>query len=385
MNTSKSKSAILLLSIMLLMVCIATTGFISFGKVMNSGQSVLPNEYRWIVGEWHSFYDYPGDAIITPEYIQYETDGDTRISQKHKYSIVDSYIVVDGKQVFSLDEVNKTISYDYIIESEGFDGPVNIPYTVEFDKIRNILLDEAVIKAEDYDFVDEFHNGVALINKGDRYGLINTKNQLVVPCVYKAIMVNQYADGLLPTVSPENHLGYVDLTGKIRIPFSFDDISEDDWGPAMFNNGYAIASMDDKWGIINKSGEFVVPRKYGQIFNTNVGLYGVVVGQDYSSGKIGFIDIKGNEVIPCIYECWHSDYEEDKPPFFFTFSDGIIALAKDGKYGCVNTDGKIVLPFTYDYIGEFVNEIAMAYKGGKQLSIVAKSGKAEEVQQIVNY
>ena len=135
---------------------------------------MLPNEYRWIVGEWHSFYDYPGNAIITPEYIQYETDGDTQISQKHKYSIVESYIIVDGKQVFSLDEKNKTISYVYIVESEGFDGPIDIPYAVEFDKIRNILLDEVVIRPEDYDFVDEFQNGVALVNKGDRYGLINT-------------------------------------------------------------------------------------------------------------------------------------------------------------------------------------------------------------------
>lgn len=80
------------------------------------------------------------------------------------------------------------------------------------------------------------------------------------------------------------------------------------------------------------------------------------------------------------------DYEEEEvPPFYFTFSDGVIALAKDGKYGCVNTEGKMVLPFIYDYIGNFYDGKAKAYKDGKQLSIVAKDGKAEEVQKIVNY
>lgn len=382
MNTSKSKSSILLLSILLGMGCIAVTGFVCFGQVMNSGQSVLPDKYRWIVGEWYSFYDYPGDAIITPEYIQYETDGDTQISRKHKYSIIDSYIVIDGQQVFSLDEENKTISYDYIIEGEGFDGPINIPYTVEFDKVRNILLDEAVIETKN----DYFENGVATVNRDGRYGLINAKKQLIVPCIYKYIDIYQYADGLIPAVSPMDHLGYIDLTGKIMIPFYFDDLSTFDFWPAKFNNGYAIASVDGKWGVINKSGDFVVPNKYGEIFNTNVGLFGVFAEGNYSSGKLGFVDSKGNEVVPCIYECWNSDYEEDEvPPCYFTFSDGVIALAKDGKYGCVNTEGKTVLPFIYDYIGNFYDGKAKAYKDGKQLFIVAKDGKAEEIQQIVNY
>lgn len=374
----KTKKTILLLSCFVL--CVLGIAVTAWGKSVSSEQSSLPNAYRWIVGEWRSFDYYPGEAIIMPDYIQYETDGESSISQKHKYSVEDSYIVVDGKQVFSLDEENKSISYDYITEGEGEDGPVNNVYTVEFTKTRNILLDDAVIRVSDYDFVDEFNNGVALVIKGDRCGLINSKNQLIVPCVYSYLAVNQCADDLIPAVDPMHFMGYIDLSGRVAIPFIYDDNAESDFGPAMFKNGYALASKDGKWGVIDKTGKEVIPFKYGSIYNTNVGLYGVFPVGDYSSGNVGFIDINDKMVIPCVYKCWCSKYDDGVPSWYFTFSDGVIALSKDGKYGCVNTKGETVLPFEYDYIGDFYDGKARAVKNGEDW-IVCTSSKGVEAKK----
>lgn len=43
-------------------------------------------------------------------------------------------------------------------------------------------------------------------------------------------------------------------------------------------------------------------------------------------------------------------------------SDGLIVAKKDGKSGCLDRNGKIVIPFEYDQFGDFVNGIALVSK-----------------------
>ena len=61
---------------------------------------------------------------------------------------------------------------------------------------------------------------------------------------------------------------------------------------ALAGNSFA----DNKWGVINRQGEFVAPAEYAQIQEFSEGL--AVVKKD---GKFGFIDRSGRQVVPCIY------------------------------------------------------------------------------------
>ena len=132
-----------------------------------------------------------------------------------------------------------------------------------------------------------------------------------------------------------------------------------------FHNGYALVlhdSIDDgkvHFGYINMNGEEVVPCRYGidamEYFRGNPdgleykfenGLAPVVY-----NGKYGFVNTKGEEVIPCKYD------------FVMNFSEGMAAVAYekgDGfyKWGYINTKGDEVIPCQYDIAHEFSEGLA---------------------------
>jgi len=74
----------------------------------------------------------------------------------------------------------------------------------------------------------------------------------------------------------------------------------------------------------------------------------------------GVIDGNGRERMPCIYDnletndlasiCYHNR----------------ISANKDGKYGVIDLDNHIIVPFGYDYISNFASGVAFAEKDGKQ-------------------
>ena len=66
-------------------------------------------------------------------------------------------------------------------------------------------------------------------------------------------------------------------------------------------------------------------------FNSNLMKY-KIPGKDL----YGFIDMKGDVVIPAIYGGAHA------------FSDGLAAVCKNNKWGYINTKGEIVIPIQYD-------------------------------------
>lgn len=75
---------------------------------------------------------------------------------------------------------------------------------------------------------------------------------------------------------------------------------------------------------------------------------------DEKSQKYGYMDNKCNIVIPCIY----SDA--------LFFSEGLAAVkAENGKWGFINTEGDVVIPFEYIQTGDFVNGYAPVQKKDK--------------------
>ncbi|GHV12530.1 hypothetical protein FACS1894219_05630 [Clostridia bacterium] len=56
----------------------------------------------------------------------------------------------------------------------------------------------------------------------------------------------------------------------------------------------------------------------------------------YKNGKCGFINTKGDVVIPYIYDSVH------------WFCEGYAAVKKGGKWGFIDDTANIVIPFEYD-------------------------------------
>ena len=161
-----------------------------------------------------------------------------------------------------------------------------------------------------------------------------------------------------------------------------------------FSEGLAKVKKGEKVGFINTKGEEVVPCKYDQ-----VGLFSDGFAMVKKSEKHGFINIKGEEVVPCKYDQvglfsdgfaevkkerkWgfiNSKGEEIVPckyDYAYSFSEGFAEVVdKDGKCGFINTKGEEIIPCKYDEADSFSEGFAMIVKDGKYGFI---NTKGEEV------
>lgn len=177
--------------------------------------------------------------------------------------------------------------------------------------------------AVNYDYVGDFQDGMAIVNKGEKIGFIDKMGNEVIPCIY--------------------------------------DFMED--ADCSFREGLAFVRQGDKYFFIDKEGKKPFDFKYGSANNFSEGL--AVVWKD---GKCGYIDTKGNEVIALTDKQFYSD-----------FSDGLAAVSKDGKYGFIDKTGKLVIPFDYEQLEpeeepSFHEGLAAVGKNGKY-GYIDKNGK----------
>jgi hypothetical protein len=151
-----------------------------------------------------------------------------------------------------------------------------------------------------YNEVMEFERGRALVVHNGKMGVIDKAGKDIIPPVYERI--HTFLEGLAAVAESTNpdktklsasKLGYMDTTGKLVIPFRYDDAQG-------FHNGLSAVSINDKWGIINRSGLEIAPLKYDYIFYSYNPLYDEIAGIDlnimYMFGKLwpGFILVELN-------------------------------------------------------------------------------------------
>lgn len=278
------------------------------------------------------------------------------------------------------------------------------------------LLDGTVITPNKYKYVDRFNNGYCKVNIDDtHFGLIDRTGREVLPCIYDGI--NYPAGGRILAIK-DNLIGYYDTTGALIIPHTYlraTDFSEgyaavvvyydstyqctyiDSMGIRPFNNmytfalpfkdGYAEVQQDSLWGIIDKNGNYIMEPTYTMMSANGHGVFmaGSVDGLalfDYTmhrltdyiyhspgqfsdgrigvelNGKFGFLDTKGNEVVPCIY---------DETGIF---KQGRTQVRIGNKYGIVDTLGRVILPIEYEntyrkgYKYMFYEGLAMVERDG---------------------
>lgn len=109
--------------------------------------------------------------------------------------------------------------------------------------------------------------------------------------------------------------------------------------------------------ILDEDANLLAPLTYDDSGKFSEGLLSVE-----NNGKWGFIDKNGNEVIQFVY-----DYARD-------FSEGLCAV-RDGKsYSYIDKQGKVVIKTDYDVVGPFHNGIAAVFKGNEEL-FINKEGK----------
>jgi hypothetical protein len=118
---------------------------------------------------------------------------------------------------------------------------------------------------------------------------------------------------------------------------------------------------NDKWGYINKKGEYVINPQFKEADFFRDGL-AKVTGPD---GKVGFIDEKGKYIIPTQYK--------DATPF----SNGLAFVVNDGGYPtCIDKDGKTVFTLKQaKHVTSFKEDFAVFATNEMKCGYVNKTGK----------
>lgn len=175
-----------------------------------------------------------------------------------------------------------------------------------------------------YDGGRDFHEGVAIVDRDIGYNngavvesyVITRKGQQLFELTswYRS----SYAEGRLPVANKEGQFGFLDLKGRLVIPYKFDHASSFSEGLALvridnnwvyvdttgnvvlrpeancigdFMSGRARCGVSGKWGLMDRSGKFVIAPNYDWVENFRGQLAAVYVGD-----KVGYVNRKGQVV-----------------------------------------------------------------------------------------
>lgn len=118
-----------------------------------------------------------------------------------------------------------------------------------------------VIIAPQYEFWSKrISNGLWPVGKKDICGVVNMKNEIIVPFIYQ--MIENYSDELgLAPAKKDGKFGFIDRTGKVVIPFMYND--------AWASSTALIVKKDGKFGVISPANEIILPFEYSSISSVN--------------------------------------------------------------------------------------------------------------------
>lgn len=212
-----------------------------------------------------------------------------------------------------------------------------------------------IIEAE-YDAVYDFSEGLAGVVENGRLGFINADGKIVIEPKYNQKGLNYFKEGKCYVRDSEAELGYyIDKNGEKVFEGLFL------YGMPFYESR-AFVKEADGWHVIDENGNHIFGKALGEYSKTVPGRFSDGKATVIVDDKYGVIDSNGNFVI-------YPDFEE-----LLTLTDGCIVYKKDGKYGYMKADGKIITEPVYDYLSNFKNGVAAFGFKDKQ-GVVKSDGK----------
>lgn len=226
------------------------------------------------------------------------------------------------------------------------------------DKIGKVI-------SRDYAFIGDFHGGMARVSvRGklsgsmkDHHGLGKLINYVAgLQSGHTVVDYTQY-DQLFQREASlicENcEWGYIDTAGQLKASPNYTFAKD-------FTNGVGIVACGNKWGLIDATGNPLIPCRYDGIEflqNTRNKMLRLYV----ETPKYGLIDTLGHLAVEAVYDELGS------------FSEGRLAVKRKGMWGYVNDEGLEVIPCRFREVSNFSEGLA-AVKIGSSWGFIDKQG-----------
>ena len=305
----------------------------------------------------------------------------------------DGVLLKDGKLLTSYDRMSIEGSGLIVVEKDKRKGVLNeygeiiVPIQYEDVSIRDNLIEvetpyqndgrkygvynnkgEVIVPVGKYKSID-IDDTYIVVEQNGKKGILNQKGVVIVPIgLYEDCRVrecferNQYYVAIISNKKE----GVMNENGKVSIPIGkYEDVS-------VLNHNLAIVKSNGKNGIVDKNGTLIVP--FGKYVDL-VYRYGVLTY--LQNGKWGVLDEKGNQATP-------AEYDNIEPA---RHSLGLALVAKEGKLGVINSEGKQIIPLGNYNDGSIMGKIGFLKSNEGTLlfsldgNILAPVGKYEKCKQ----
>lgn len=242
-----------------------------------------------------------------------------------------------------------------------------------------------LVIAHQFDDAREFSEGLSAVKKGNKWGFVDAMGKEVIACKYEN--VGDFSNGLAP-VEKDGKWGFIDVTGKEVIECKYDNA----W--CFSSKGLARVEKNGKWGYVGANGEEVVSCKYDVNCSILLNIYPYyddserlhddpnkyitketfgfrydekiprtiqrreaysILGRNHDNDKNRTKYIEKKKALPKTIE-ESKEYEEN------AFSEGLIRVSKNGKWGFINEAGKEVIKCEYDFVDNFHGGLACVHK-----------------------
>jgi len=194
---------------------------------------------------------------------------------------------------------------------------------------------QGTLKIRAPDFQSEptgFFDGLALIRQGRLYGYMDLDGKIYIRPQYRN--AEPFSNGLAPVQTSKGYT-FIDTTGNILMQQCFSDVNH-------FSEGLALVKRGSHYYFLNRAFKSVLG-PFERAFDFRDGIARV----RFENTEC-FINHEGEVVFENNWEYLESGS-----------SEGRICFAENGRYGFVDTGGKVVIPVQYDEARNFSEGIAM--------------------------
>lgn len=345
--------------------------------------------YDLIIGERQgvkTVFDLEGNVLIPGKYNNYTFL--SPLGNKHVQ------VQKDGKiGIYNLEtqqELIPTLYRDYF-DFIGPDQQTVICRSGDYESARielRLVKDGKLLTEQYYSEIATIDSTTFLLSdwKSNKYGLYNAVKKTITNIPYNFVAYIG-SNQVLAVSNEDGKAKLYNFNSSKELPMQYQFSFRDEPVPYatnepaivnLFKNGMAVVGQNNKLGYIDESGKLIVPITYDKATSFDslgVALVAHDISESFNSySKIGFINKKGNFVIPL-----HDSYQDSFYDNFFVV--GKILLTKynpenrELKYGLADSTGKVLLEPIYDQISAVKDNQYLLVKKGRKYGIADANGK----------
>jgi len=207
------------------------------------------------------------------------------------------------------------------------------------DENGNVAIDFLFENATD------FKNGLAIVQKDGKYGIINTRAGLVSDFEYD--WIEPFRTDRNPSRFKRGELfGLIDQVGTVVVDSAYSHIGD-------YAEGLALAANNKTYGYISTTGDTIIDFKYTfspAVLKVSQFKNGYV--RIFQKDKVGVIDTAGTRIFPAIFEN------------IGEFSGKLIPVVKKDKWGYADLNVNLAIPYKYEVAGNFRDSVAIVAANG---------------------